>query len=455
MNVKLFLLQGSFKFDGSPTSALVQPGAYSIGQPVGGAMFAAGGGAQQGRALIAGGNPAGGQLAEHMEQLSLDTRRGGGGRGEGGGEMGIGQIGEGKKLTVGAAHEMGRNGKSGPVVNGSFPSGYAMMSAIEAGQIMSPTQVHPTGAPLQYLPAHLQHTHMIPGSPQEAALMSPQHIPPGTPGGVVHFPGGVPSQSPSGPTTPPIGHMGFPPTGMLSTQQQSIFSPPSTGGVTHSPVQILGHTLGTSLFSPPPSSSTHPGMFVNSPTTGAKLIGYPGGSPATPHAPVGSGLRFRRYESPKQGSHVNEGAPLSYTQSTNSGLSQVQFIPENPMPQSPPQQQKQPPHKGSNNNNGVNGGGNPAITGSSGFQPVQLPPRLAGQLQGGTAALPQRANSGTRYQNQRHPANRSSQGGKVTKDLFSTPEKTRLVEIVMHSVILGTVLCIKVTVRYKMRLCST
>ena len=409
MNKTRLFSQGSFKFDGSPTSALVQPGAYSIGQPVGGALLATGGGAQQGRPLMPGGGATGGQLAEHMEQLSLDARRGGGGGGgrEGGGEVGIGQIGEGKKAV--SAHEMGRNGKS--VMNGSFPAGYAMMSAIEAGQIMSPTQVHPTAAaPFQFLPPHLQHTHMIPGSPQEA-LVSPQHVPPGTPGGVVHFPAGVPSQSPSGPTTPPIGHMGFPtplPAGMLPTQQQSVFSPPSTGGVTHSPVQILGHTLGTSLFSPPPSSTTHPGMFVNSPTTGAKVIGYPTGSPAA-HAPVGSGLRFRRYESPKQGGHGNEAASLSHGQSRNSGLSQVQFIPENPMPQQQPQQQpSQPPHKG---NNGVNSGGNPMATGPSGFQPVQLPPRLASQQQG-AAALSQR-NAGTRYQNQRHPANRSSQGGKV------------------------------------------
>jgi hypothetical protein len=63
-----------------------------------------------------------------MEQLSLEARRR-----EGGGEMALGQIGEGKKPFPG--HELGRNGKSGLVVNGSFPSGYAMMSAIEAGQI--------------------------------------------------------------------------------------------------------------------------------------------------------------------------------------------------------------------------------------------------------------------------------------------------------------------------------
>ena len=396
---------------------------------MGGAMLHAGGAGQQGRGFITGGNGSG-QLAEHMEQLTMDGRR----VGEVGGEMRIGQIGEGKKPV--SAHEMARNGKSGGIVNGSFPHGYAMMSAIEAGQMMSPTQVHPTAAvapPLQFLPAHIQHPHMLPGSPQDA-LVSPQHVPPGTPGGVVHFPGGIPpNQSPSGPTTPPIGHMGFP--GMLpAQQQQSVFSPPTTGGVTHSPVQILGHTLGTTLFSPPPSSSTHPGMFVNSPTTGGKVIGYPTGSPAA-HAPVGSGLRFRRYESPKQGSHGNEGAPLSHGQSSGTGLSQVQFIPENPVPPSPQQPpQKQPQLKG---NNGVNGGGN-SISGSSGFQPVQLPPRLASQQQqAAAAAFPQR-NMGTRYQNQRHPANRSTPGGKVqlyTHSLISNIFKVLTIKLqLVHGV---------------------
>ena len=386
---------------------MVPPGTYTVGQPVGGAMLAGGVG-QQGRGLIAGGQ----QLAEHMEQLSLDARHGGVAAGDG--ELRLGQIGDGKKVP----QELMRNGKSaGAVVNGSFPSGYAMMSAIEAGQMMSPTQVHPAAAPtLQFLPAHLQHHHahhhhIIPGSHQDP-LVSPQHIPPpGTPGGVVHFP---PNQSPSGPTTPPVGPMGFPTLpGLLSAQQQqNVFSPPTTGGVTHSPVQILGHTLGTSLFSPPPSSSAHPGMFVNSPTTGGKIIGYPTGTPAT-HAPVGSGLRVRRYESPKQPGHTpnpNEGAPVVHGQSGGGVSQQVQLIPESPVPAQPqpaqlPQKQQ---HKGSNN--GANGGGN-HISGSTGFQPVQLPPRLAGQQQTASTAagLPQR-NSGTRYQNQRHPANRGSAG---------------------------------------------
>ena len=395
-------IQGSFKFDVSPTSAVMQPQAYSMGQSMMSGGGGGNGGQQPHRALLAAGG-GGGQLAEQMEQLTLDGRRGmvgGGVVGEGGegrqGQMGDGGGGLGKK------HDNSRNGKSA-IVNGSFPSGYAMMSAIEAGQVMSPTQIHP--AAMQFLPAHIQHPHMIPGA-QDPQLVSPQHIPPGTPGGVVHFPGSLTNQSPSAPTTPPIGHMGFPtlPSMLSAQQQQSVFSPPSTG-VTHSPVQILGHTLGTSLFSPPPSSTTHPGMFVNSPTTGGKVLGYPSGSPA--HAPVGSGLRFRRFESPKQGSHMSDAAssiPLAHGQSSG-GLSQVQFMSENPVP--PSQQQKQH-HKGSN---GSNSGGN-SISGSSGFQPVQLPPRLASQQQ---TSAPSQRNTGTRYQNQRHPANRTTQVTKVGK----------------------------------------
>ena len=334
----------------------------------------------------------------------------------------MGQIGEGGKKQ--GVHDGSRNGGKSAVLNGSFPpaAGYAMMSAIEAGQMINPTQVHPATA-MQCVPAHMQHPHIIAAGAQEPQLVSPQHVPPGTPGGVVHFPGSLTNQSPSAPTTPPIGHMGFSalPSMFSAQQPQTVFSPPSTG-VTHSPVQILGHTLGTSLFSPPPSSTTHPGMFVNSPTTGGKVIGYPTGSPA--HAPVGSGLRFRRFESPKQGSHVSEvspSVPLAHGQSSSgtSGLSQVQFMPENPVPQPQPQKQL---HKG---NNGTNGGGN-LISSSSGFQPVQLPPRLANQQQASSTA---QRNTGTRYQSQRHPANRGTQGTKV-----STTNKVELVTVSsMHS----------------------
>ena len=65
-------------------------------------------------------------------------------------------------------------------------------------------------------------------------------------------------------------------------------------------------------------------------------------------------------------------------------------------------------HKGFGKS-GTNGAG--PITGSSGFQPIQLPPRLAQQQQ----QQNQQRNPGTRYQNQRHPTNRGGggEGGKV------------------------------------------
>ena len=90
---------------------------------------------------------------------------------------------------------------------------------------------------------------------------------------------------------------------------------------------------------------------------------------------------------------------------SNAGVSQVQFMPESPVPQ-PQQKQNR------KTNNGTNGSGN-VIPGQSGFQPVQLPPRLASQQQTAATTSTQR-NTGTRYQNQRHPANRgATQGNKV------------------------------------------
>ena len=141
-------LQASFKFDVSPTSAVVQPQGYSINQPVGGPLIPAGGvnSPQQQRALMA---AHGTQLAEQMEQLALDARVGR--NGEGGGELRLGQIGEGVGKKQGV-HDASQNGKSPVILNGSFPPGYTMMSAVEAGQMISPTQVHP--AAMQFLPAH-------------------------------------------------------------------------------------------------------------------------------------------------------------------------------------------------------------------------------------------------------------------------------------------------------------
>ena len=43
-----------------------------------------------------------------------------------------------------------------------------------------------------------------------------------------------------------------------------------------------GHTLGTSLFSPPPSTGNQHGLFINSPTSSGK-VGY-----TSTHPPVGS-----------------------------------------------------------------------------------------------------------------------------------------------------------------------
>ena len=73
------------------------------------------------------------------------------------------------------------------------------------------------------------------------------------------------------------------------------------------------------------------------------MIGYPSGSPA--HTPISSRLRFRRFESPKQGSHMSDAScsvALARGQSSN-GLSQVQFMFEKPVPLSQLQKQH---HKG-------------------------------------------------------------------------------------------------------------
>jgi hypothetical protein len=111
-----------------------------------------------------------------------------------------------------------------------------------------------------------------------------------------------------------------------------------------SPVQILGHTLSTSIFSPPPSSAGPPGMFM----------GHAGRTSSPPHSAIGSGTRFQRFDSPKQ--------------------TRVDVSLQNQMIETSP------------SNGGVLGG-----------QP--LPPRLS--QRGGTGG------GGTRYQNQRHPSNRS------------------------------------------------
>ena len=353
---------------------------YSLHQP-GTSVFAA----QHARVVGGVGQPGVGPLSEQMEQLALGSAGGVGMRGvsgEGGevvrgvaqrAEVPVGMAaphkGGSHKLGQSLLHGDARNGKSG-VLNGSFFPAYTMMSGpgMEgvAGQMVSPTQV-PSG--LQFFPTHMQ-PHVMPGSP-DPQLVSPQHIPPpGTPGGVLHYPGSLPSQSSSAPTTPPISHMGFPPIqSMISAQQSPGLFSPTTSGMAHSPIQILGHTLGTSLFSPPPSTTGHHhGMFVTSPSSGGKVLGYPPGSPA--HAPVGSGIRFRRYDSPKQPFHSSEGhASTLQPQGGGGGGVHVQFRSENPVPQ------------GQAHVKVTGGASGVALSGTSVFQPVQLPPRLANQQQ--------------------------------------------------------------------------
>lgn len=123
-----------------------------------------------------------------------------------------------------------------------------------------------------------------------------------------------------------------------------------SGPSIQSPVQILGHSLSTSIFSPPPSAGP-PGLFMN--PTGSGKPNSPG------HSAVGSGVRFQRYDSPQQ--------------SRPDLALQTQQV----MHDSAQQSYK-----------------NSMVSLDSSGVPQPLPPRLA------------QRGSGTRYQNQRHPSNR-------------------------------------------------
>lgn len=148
-------------------------------------------------------------------------------------------------------------------------------------------------------------------------------------------------------------------------QPQAMFS--HSGSLTHSPVQILGHSLSTSIFSPPPSAGP-PTLFIS----GSGKPGISHGSPA--HAPVGSGAKLRRYSSPKQ-------PPRS----------DMILTPQSPRSSHPPSEHQLIGSTGmSINDPGV------VITSSQ-----QLPPRLVQRGTGG----------GNRYQNQRHPINRPTMKG--------------------------------------------
>ncbi len=158
-----------------------------------------------------------------------------------------------------------------------------------------------------------------------------------------------------------------------------------TGNITPQPAQILGHSLSTTIFSPPPSAGPGPPTVFYSSSTGKPSITH-GGSPA--HAPVGSGLKFKKYASPQQLSRPD--IPMTPQSPVTSHQSPVLL------------EQQQHTHGG--------GGGSPGVPTNNdigmdmlGGSPHLLPPRL-NQRGGG---------SGTRYQNQRHPSNRNAIKGDV------------------------------------------
>ena len=276
---------------------------------------------------------------------------------------GVGAGGQEAGIVVSQALGAGSfNGESGEGLwsprNGVYQANpYAFISNAQ-GQMMSPTQV---GGSIHFLSPG---GHIL--TSQDGQMIHS--------GQMLHFtvPG---QQGQRPPTTPTLGPLA------LQSHGHHHFSPH-----TQSPVQILGHTLGTSLFSPPPSSGSPHGIFVNSQTSAGKVFGVgPPGSPA--RAPVGSGVRLRRYDSPKHGhAHIGGEVPVSVAPSHPPAMSPVD---------SPPLQQK-PVSKLSTSGSSPVSGGSP-----SGFPSPQLPPRLVQQQQ-----QQQLKNTGTRYQNQRHPANR-------------------------------------------------
>ena len=156
----------------------------------------------------------------------------------------------------------GRNGSGmvhGPMSPGLYNYISPMMQPGMDPLAMSPTQIAP---PSQYLPQHLP-----PGfSPDQAtvaamAAANHQHhlsyphtaLPLHSQDLTVTPTPGTPTLAP--PMPPSLHHS--------QGSAQGLFSPPNS--ITHSPVQILGHTLSTSIFSPPPSAAPAHGMFINNP----------------------------------------------------------------------------------------------------------------------------------------------------------------------------------------------
>ena len=168
---------------------------------------------------------------------------------------------------------------------------------------------------------------------------------------------------------------------------QGMFS--HSGNVTPQPVQILGHSLSTTIFSPPPSAGPGPPTMFYSP--GTSKLSHGGTSPA--HAPVGSGVKFKKFNSPKQQLPRSE-IPM--------GPQSPQATHQAPPPMSMVEQQQQqrmhtvPLAVVASNDQSI-------VVQDGMVSPQQLPPRLNQKGGGG--------GGGTRYQNQRHPSNRNTLKG--------------------------------------------
>lgn len=295
---------------------------------------------------------------------------------------------------VTSAAMMHGGGGGGGVNRSNVNSGmYKYLPMMQTGMdpvTMSPTQLAP---PSHYLPPHLP-PGITPDQAMAAAALAAanQHHLPYHTALSMHSPDQLPASQTPG--TPTLSHQ-MP----LPTQQaaaQGLFTPPTS--LAHSPVQILGHRLSTSIFSPPPSAApAH--MFMNPiGAVGAKPSPHSNHSPS--HAPVGSGSRLGRYDTSMGRSDMSFAATAAHNAAVGNngrGVANGSLL-----------QQKQGVITGAHSS----GSDLPeAINGGGLYHSQQLPPRLGPRAGGGAAGggggvSGGGAVSGTRYQNQRHPSNR-------------------------------------------------
>lgn len=269
-----------------------------------------------------------------------------------------------------------------PVVQRHPGSGRGLTNPTYGGYSMEPVMVSPTtGAP----PPH--GGGFIPGSDGEQHLGYSTVPPQVRERQDIHHPLPYPGMA------PPQGHH---PQGML----------PHSGNITPQPVQILGqlgHSLSTTIFSPPPSAGPGPpGMFYSQGGSSGKppTTVVPHGSPA--HAPVGSGVKFKKFNSPQQVPRSSDVPQSPQAAVVHQTLSMTDH-------QQQPQQYVQ---SGSGTSPAAASGGNTSDHSPDVLSPgQQLPPRLNQRVPGGGGGGATGSGGGTRYQNQRHPSNRNAVKG--------------------------------------------